>query len=324
MVQCAADHGLRVPKSETIQDICELEDAVSKIDSWPLVIKPSASAGTDHVVIAKTNTELLETAKKILNQTNQLGLINKKAILQEYICGTEFSVNAVSYEGVIKFTHIWKYHKKEVVAGKFAYDWEYIVDPESDEAKDIFSYMNRLLPAVGVIKGPSHSVVKIDDKGVCLIETAARLDGTLSEQSDLLSVGHTQVELTISGEVNGAEFQEKYPDIYNKKLHAANVYLISDKSGQVTSESVVETIKSHCPSYLGARIQIKKGDNIRPTTDLFSTPGIIFLVSDCFEQLQKDYRVIRKLEARGQLYRVSEDESEDMKAEARLTISEGT
>ena len=124
MVQCAADHGLRVPKSETIQDISELEEAVRNIDSWPVVIKPSASAGTDHVVIAETNTELLETAKKILNLTNQLGLINKKAILQEYISGTEFSVNAVSYEGVTKFTHIWKYHKKEVVTGKFAYDWE--------------------------------------------------------------------------------------------------------------------------------------------------------------------------------------------------------
>ena len=185
----------------------------------------------------------------------------------------------------------------------------------------MFSYMNRLLPAVGIIKGPSHSEVKIDDKGVCLIETAARLDGTLSEQSDLLSVGHTQVELAISGEVNSAEFQEKYPGIYKKKLHAANVYLISDRSGKLASESVVEAIKSHCPSYLGARIQIKKGDNIRPTTDLFSTPGIIFLVSDCFEQIQRDYHLIRELEAKGQLYCVAEDESENLTAEARLTIS---
>ena len=47
----------------------------------------------------------------------------------------------------------------------------------------------------------------------------------------------------------------------------------------------------------------------------------IFLVSDCFEQIQRDYHLIRELEAKGQLYCVAEDESENLTAEARLTIS---
>lgn len=302
MAQCAAAQGLRVPNSETIQNILDLEPALNSLACWPVVIKPSASAGADNVVIAKNKAELLEAANRILKHTNKLGLLNEKAILQEYISGTEYSVNAVTHGGTNKFTHIWKYFKKEVMDGKYVYDWEHIVDPDSDVAKKIVRYMNQLLPAVGIVKGPSHSEVKVDQHGVCLIETSARLDGTLSEQSDLLSVGHTQVDLAIEAEVNSFGFDSKYPNIYDQKLHAANVYLISEQSGKIVSESILSKIKSRCPSFLGGRIHIKDGDEIERTCDLFNTPGIVFLVSDSFEQIKKDYQMIRYLEAQGELY----------------------
>lgn len=49
-----------------------------------------------------------------MRQTNKLGVVNKGALVQEYLDGEEYAVDIVSRNGVHRVCAIWEYDKRPI------------------------------------------------------------------------------------------------------------------------------------------------------------------------------------------------------------------
>jgi hypothetical protein len=85
---------------------------------------------------------------------------------------------------------------------------------------------------------------------------------------------------------------------YELKAHAFCVMLISQHEGRIVSADGLREIES-LPSFAGTISMLAPGDRLKRTVDLFSCPGIIYLVDPDRDQVQADYDRLRELEADG-------------------------
>ncbi|MNL15511.1 hypothetical protein D3C87_1365000 [compost metagenome] len=93
-----------------------------------VVVKPLDSAGSDGVFFCTTAAEISSAFKLLLNNVNSMGSVNKALIVQEKICGVQYIVNMVSYEGEHFVSDVWREHRVEDPRHGFLGDREYLLD----------------------------------------------------------------------------------------------------------------------------------------------------------------------------------------------------
>ena len=81
--------------------------------------------------------------------------------------------------------------------------------------------------------------------------------------------------------------------------------LISHQAGRVISDAGMRAVEA-LPSFAGAIAMAQPGDEIMPTIDLFSCPGMIYLVDPDRELLRRDYEQLRELEETVGLFELAE------------------
>ena len=119
-------------------------------------------------------------------------------------------------------------------------------------------------------------------------------------------MGCSQLELTLDSWLNQPNSQDhvqKYKP-YSAKFSASNVSLISPKSGVLKSKEGLNKLKN-LYTYSGIRFKHSIGDKLTKTKDIFTSPGIIFLKGDDFNDIKKDIQTIRMLESSNELYTVN-------------------
>ena len=90
----------------------EFENKMKEINvSYPIVIKPPTSGGTDGVRLCYSYKACQKVVKRNLNQENGERHKNTQMMAQEFLDGEEYVVNTVSYDSNHKFTDIWRAHK---------------------------------------------------------------------------------------------------------------------------------------------------------------------------------------------------------------------
>lgn len=260
-------------------------------NQWPIVVKPVASAGGDCVTLCHEQTQLRDSLAAILGSINKIGLRNEAALLQTFESGDVFSVNTVSCQGRHFVTHIWQYTK----AG-FVYDCEYIIPNEGQIPETLTAYALRVLDAMGIQYGPAHIEIIHRQQGPVVVDFGARLHGCDSPVICRECTGIGQDELTVDAFVDPADFARKTRSPYRVFKHLMTVDFICPVSGRIASLKPFDQLKQ-LPSYHRLLLDIDIGDKVVPTTDLFTSPGLIELVHRDRQQLNADYAAIRKLEA---------------------------
>lgn len=303
MHQIAAAQGIRTPRQISVTNSDQAVAWVSRVQNYPVVVKPSRSAGSDGFRVCRNKSELLDSLKAILGARNQLGKINESAVVQEFIEGEEFAVNAVSCEGIHKITHIWHYRKSERDGYKI-YDWESLLDPSSAWALQLKEMTYATLDAVGITNGPSHTEIMIDSLGPVLIETAGRIDGISNPGSDEITVGLSQIEIALLGKINPGHFRSRVPEIYHSSKLAVNVAMISNQSG-IIGRVQLDDIQN-LNSFAGSRLFVSAGDHLSVTKDIFTSPGFIFLAHDDNDVLLRDYQEVRRMELENKIFSLTE------------------
>jgi hypothetical protein len=81
--------------------------------------------------------------------------------------------------------------------------------------------------------------------------------------------------------------------------------LISQHEGRIVSDAGLREIEA-LPSFAGTISMLGPGDQLKRTIDLFSCPGIIYLVDPDRGQLKTDYDRIRELDATGSVFETEE------------------
>lgn len=295
MSKVLKDHGLNYPEFKECKTIEELMAWANQHNRWPIVLKPPRSAGTQGVCICKDKEELAEGFKAILTQPNLFGQSSAATLAQEYLIGNEYMVNAVSAFKTHRIIEIWHSKKKEQFSAP-VYDFVKLLDTTDPVYEVIEEYVTKILDALQINFGPSHSEVVITERGPVLIESAARLQGNVDPSCVAQATGTSHIHQTVMSYLNPELFLEGTAQKSRLKKFCMSVSLISQKAGILQKDLPWEKIES-LKSFHTLQRRVKPGDRIKPTVDLFSTIGGVYLLHELDEQIISDYHAIRAMEA---------------------------
>lgn len=138
---------------------------------FPVIVKPRDNSGSRGVIFCKTTEELSNAIKEAL-QYSKLETV----LVEEFIEGQEYSIEALHYDGkseVIQFT--------EKTTTEFPYNVELghkqpanLTEKQKEEIRNIIS---DIADCMSFENSASHTELKINDRGIFIIETSPRLGG---------------------------------------------------------------------------------------------------------------------------------------------------
>ncbi len=217
--------------------------------SFPLIVKPTDRSGSRSITKVYNEKELDDAIHRAVTDS-----FEKQAIVEEYIPGEEYSLEAISYNGVHNFLTI----TKKYTTGEPNFIETGHVQPSGlsseteRKAKEmIFSALN----AMGVKNGASHSEFRISDDGdIRIIEIGARMGGDCIG-SDLvrLSTGYDFLKMVIDVACG------KAPDFTkNQARHRAEICFIFNNEDL----SKLNKIKSETPERIYYTSDIQKSNSV--------------------------------------------------------------
>ncbi|MGL1958988.1 MAG: ATP-grasp domain-containing protein [Colwellia sp.] len=274
----------------------------SKTLKWPVVIKPLKSAGTDNVFICYSENDLIKGSQTILESNNVFGEKNKSLLVQEYIEGSEYAIDLVSHSGEHFVTNITKITKEEF-NGCLLYKQVDFIPTDAEELQPSIQYVYKVLDALGLILGPSHCEIKIDDTGPVLIEVGARMHGGMLPKVVSAFAKHSQIDLCIDAYLRPKVFKKKTQQS-NTYLQHAKVYLFINKSSGIILEVNEDRVAS-LPSYHWGIYLMIPGKRLPQTTSFINCPGLVYLLNSCHKQLQRDIDTLNQWEKEGKIYKIA-------------------
>ncbi|WP_052808547.1 ATP-grasp domain-containing protein [Streptomyces cyaneogriseus] len=294
MAERLRSQGVAAAASLAAQDVAEILAWADAEGHWPLVVKPLASAGSDAVAICENAAQVRKAFERIHGQTNQMGGYNDRVLAQELLVGEQYFVNSVSRDGKHFIHEIWR-EQRTSVDGAVVYDYQDLLAPGGATQRALTAYVGRVLDALGIAHGPAHAEVMLTARGPVLIEIGARLEGSVTSRGPRAATGHSQVSLTVDAYTEPARFSRLPGTDYRLLKRLRVVVLIASRGGRVAAAPLDELRR--LPSYLcGSTDALQPGAPVHRTVDLFTSPGHLYLLGDDLDQVERDYRQVRRLE----------------------------
>jgi biotin carboxylase len=297
-------HGLRSVRQAGGDKFEDVEDFL-KSESYPIVVKPVESAGSDGVKLCHSFEEAKEHFHVLMEGQMVNGGECPAVLCQEFLKGKEYVVDHVSRDGEHKTVMLWVYDKRPCHGSAFVYFGCVPVDSESPEAKILIPYVRGVLDALEFKNGPSHGEVMMTPDGPCLVEMNCRAhggDGNWRSLCQALTGGYSQVEATADSYLDKRQFSllpNKPPSPF--KAAGQEVILVSYGRGVVESTPGFEEIKK-LASFVYLETGVRPGSEVDYTVDLFTGIGSVILMHHDTEVLERDVRRIREMEKNNELF----------------------
>ena len=209
-----ATHGFEIVSSpEDIEKLSNME--------YPLIVKPTDRSGSRAITKIYKKEELEEAISKAIENS-----FEKKAIVEEYIEGNEFSAEGITYNGEHKFLTI----TRKATTGAPHFIETGHIEPAGitkNMEEKIYNELTKALTALKITNSATHSEFKITPNGdIRIIERGARMGGDCIG-SDLvqISTGYDFVKMVIDVAMGNKPSFEKVTEpkiavirfIFNKK-----------------------------------------------------------------------------------------------------------
>ena len=252
--------GVPCPPSFPVTDLRDCEEAWEAL-SKPAILKPADSSGSRGVTLLRKRFELPAALAHALAFSRV-----KRAVLEEFVEGREFSVETLSVRGEL---HVLQITEKETTGPPHFVESGHSQPAEvtPEERRAIVEATRTAAAALGIETGPTHTELMLTPRGPMLIEVGARLGGDYIT-SDLvpLSTGIDMVALTLDLAL-GAEV-----DIPFSSGSGSAIRYFYPKMGRVLAVEGVE----ECSRLEGVvRVEIFKGpgQEIVPVTGSHERAG---------------------------------------------------
>lgn len=301
MARAVQDAGLATARSFATDSVEHMLAWARDLGEWPVVLKPLASAGTDHVMFCDTEDELRAAHAAILASTDRYGSRNGAVLGQQFLDGDEHFVNTVSRDGVHHVVEVWRYQKRTVAGGHTIYDHEYPVPPDDPSVGPLTEYTLAVLDALEIRNGAAHTEVMLTKEGPVLVESGARLGGSHVPAVVSRCLGTDQVEQLALAIARPEEVVAGRLAPYRLLTHLRYVTLISPDDGVVPDTDGFAEVRA-LESFLEMVLTSPEGTPVPRTVDLVTSPGYLYLSAADPAQVEADYQRLRRLEEEG-LYR---------------------
>jgi hypothetical protein len=312
------DAGMRAVRQAGSDKFEDVEEFL-RTEPYPIVLKPTESAGSDGVKLCPNFDEAKEHFHQLMNSQLVNGGDCGEVLCQEFLKGKEYVVDHVSLNGVHKTMMVWVYDKRERNGSAFVYFGCVPVEADSAEAKLIIPYVRKVLDVLGVKNGPSHGEVIITETGPCLVEMNCRANGGDGAWQPLalgLTPGnYSQVEATADAYLNPEKF-DSYPDRPGRLIgQGIEVNLVSYGKGIVKRMPGFDVLKQ-LPSCIHFESGVHVGSKVDLTVDLITSVGSVIVYHENPAVVKDDLHFIRYLENMNGLF-VFEEGSDGIEEEKK-------
>lgn len=206
--------GVPVPAFHLITNVTQLDSLECE---FPLIVKPVDNAGSRGVTKVENRDELVIAYHRAVAYSKK-----EEVLVEQYIEGREFSVEYISHNGI----HYYLATTDKVNTGA-----PYFVEIEGHEPADISDDINnrikeiieKSLTALELFNSPSHSEIKLDDKGeLYIVEINPRMGGgCIGSHMVKLSTGYDFIKGVLEVCTNSFTKPEK------NDLKCAGVYYLT-------------------------------------------------------------------------------------------------
>ena len=180
--------GLLTPAFDVIPNDSDAEPMAAAV-SYPAVVKPLALSGSRGVIRVDTPEECraaLERVRRLLQMNDIRGeqdAAHDLAMIESFIPGPEFAVEGVLTTG--GFTLFTIFDKPDPLDGPFFEETIYLTPSRASALvqQAIVEAVGSAAAALGLHHGPVHAECRVNDRGVFVLEVAARPIGGLCSRA---------------------------------------------------------------------------------------------------------------------------------------------
>lgn len=243
--------------------------------AFPVICKPRDNSGSRGVKLCGDYRELQECIDEAL-QFSHLDTV----LVEEFISGREFSIESLHYGGkseVIQFT------EKKTTA--FPYNVELghkqPANLTESERHQICEVVSKIATCMHFENCASHTELKINERGIFVIETSPRLGGDyINSMLTPLSTG-----INIEDQLLHIALGEKVDTITGRVNKASAVCFISLPEGNVMdiNERIAEV--PTWPNIISFEFKLKVGDYVNQITSSLNRYGQFIIAGDSREEV---------------------------------------
>ena len=261
--------------------ISKVEEAEGLV--LPVIVKPRDNSGSRGVKLCRDKNELQICIDEAL-ENSKLDTV----LVEEFIEGPEYSIESLHHDRkseVIQFT--------EKKTTEFPYNVELgHIQPAniSDENKQkICEIIAKIGKALNFENCPSHTELKINDRGIFVIETSPRLGGdyitsTLTPLSTGVNLEDELLKISFGESINPQP----------KAVQYSGVRFFSFKEGSVIKHVPNEEIVKGWPHVVDFSFTLKEGDKVNRITSSLDRYGQLILqagnrdaIEEAFDKYEK-------------------------------------
>ena len=264
-------NGIPCAKGKVISTEKDASDMV-----FPVIVKPRDNSGSRGVKLCNNLQELEETIQEALDNSKK-----DTVLVEEFIEGREFSIEALHYDGkseVIQFT--------EKKTTPFPYNVELGHIQPANISEEQKNQIRRIISLIGSALNfeycPSHTELKINDRGIFIIETSPRLGGDyITSLLTPLSTG-----INMEDQLLHIALGEHVDVTIGRIDRAAGVRFFDLPLGVVKSIHLDAGKFLSNSNIVDFSLDVKKGDRIKPITSSLNRYGQVIVKEDTFEDVR--------------------------------------
>lgn len=261
--------------------ISKVEEAEGLV--FPVIVKPRDNSGSRGVKLCRNKNELQISINEAL-ENSKLDTV----LVEEFIEGPEYSIESLHHDGkseIIQFT--------EKKTTEFPYNVELgHIQPAniSEEKKQkIREIIVKIGKALNFENCPSHTELKINDRGIFVIETSPRLGGdyitsTLTPLSTGVNLEDELLKISLGGKINPQP----------KAVQYSGVRFFSFEEGCVIKHVPNEHFVKGWPHVVDFSFNLKENEKVNRITSSLNRYGHLILIAgnresidDAFDKYEK-------------------------------------
>lgn len=292
MAERAAHYGVRTPPHHCSRELRDLLCWIDANTAYPVIVKPPESVASDAVALCRSAAEVGAAFHRILDRENVLGVTNRSVMVQEFLDGTEYVVDSVSWAGRHRMAAFWRYRRPALSGGFVCYDAMELLPGDGELQRTLAAFTCRALDALGIQYGPAHTEIMITDGDPILVEAGARLTAARNATLGRLCGVPCQVDLAVEAFRDPQSFLAALDTPYRLQRSAANAFLVPSAPGTLVALPRLGDIE-RLPSFREMSVRPRFGEPVPRVL------GVVTLVHDRADVLRADLEALKRLEGDG-------------------------
>ena len=270
--------GLLVPAFRAITVAANAAD-ISLSLSYPVVLKPLALSGSRGVIRADNTSEFVSAFNRLRALLDQPDVRAEREsahgtlLIESFIPGREYALEGVLTDGRLQLFAI--FDKPDPLDGPFFEETIYVApsrEPEDVQSR-IVSTVAAGASAIGLRNGPLHAECRVNDRGVYVLEIAARpIGGLCSKALRFVSLdGEASLEEVLLRHALGEDVSH-----FSRERAASGVMMIPIPRRGIYKGVEGELDARSVPDIVDLKITAKPDGKVTPLPEGKSYLGFIF------------------------------------------------